>query len=146
MTPAGISWTASIVSAASFLSPATGRGVSIAPEALEQALPEVVAEVLSHNPDAIVLACSRAAFAPAALELARQKNTRPAITSYVNMIITEAFKIFDDVLGQYRLYAPSWVDYQNEHLHNLEEASEWLGDYAAPCLRPLRLDGGLCVL
>ncbi len=110
--------------------PCTARGVSIAPEALEQALPEVVAEVLSHNPDAIVLACSRAAFAPAALELARQKNTRPAITSYVNMIITEAFKIFDDVLGQYRLYAPSWVDYQNEHLHNLEEASEWLGDYA----------------
>ena len=106
--------------------PCTARGVSIAPEALEQALPEVVAEVLSHNPDAIVLACSRAAFAPAALELARQKNTRPAITSYVNMIITEAFKIFDDVLGQYRLYAPSWVDYQNEHLHNLEEASEWL--------------------
>ena len=104
-------------------SPLHGRGVSIAPEALEQALPEVVAEVLSHNPDAIVLACSRAAFAPAALELARQKNTRPAITSYVNMIITEAFKIFDDVLGQYRLYAPSWVDYQNEHLHNLEEAS-----------------------
>ena len=68
-------------------SPCTARGVSIAPEALEQALPEVVAEVLSHNPDAIVLACSRAAFAPAALELARQKNTRPAITSYVNMII-----------------------------------------------------------
>ena len=39
-------------------------------KALEQALPEVEAEVLSHDPDAIVLACSRAAFAPAALDLA----------------------------------------------------------------------------
>ncbi len=95
-----------------------------------QGLEDVVADVLDHDTDIILIASSRLCFSPIALELARQGNTRPAITNYVNMNIVEAVQLFDTVLGQYPLYAPSWVDYQEERLRNLEEASEWLGDYA----------------
>lgn len=91
---------------------------------------DTVSHILSNDIDAVIIATSQAAFVPIALELARQNNTLPAITNYVNMNITKSLQIFDAVLGQYALYAPSWVDYQDGRMEKLEDASEWLGDYA----------------
>jgi len=80
--------------------------------------------------DCVIIAAPQAFFPQVAGEMAAQELCRPALTTYLNSIITIAQATDARVKGKFDLYALSWLDYQEERADNLEEASIWLGDYA----------------
>jgi len=82
------------------------------------------------NVDFVVIAAAQATFPTIVKELAAQGMTVPAITTYVNTVITMAEQVASDIEGKFDVYAPGWLNYEGERGENLAAASEWLGDYA----------------
>ncbi|MCL2579807.1 MAG: ABC transporter substrate-binding protein [Oscillospiraceae bacterium] len=89
-----------------------------------------VTAINSANVDFIVVAAAQATMPTVVKELAAQNMTVPAITTYINTVITLAEQVADDIDGLFQLYASGWLNYEGERLANLEAASEWLGDYS----------------
>lgn len=93
-------------------------------------LSQAVEELKKENVDAVIIAAAQAYFPTIAGEMADQDFCRPAITTYLNSIITVARATHERVQGKFAIYALSWLNYQGPRMENLAEASEWLGDYA----------------
>lgn len=100
---------------------------SVAPDAVD--VSEVARDVLEQEVDFIILAASRKPAVTIAHELAQQGSRVPVITSYANMSNTVANRLYQQVGGQFPIYAPSWLDYQGENHDWLEETACWMGDY-----------------
>lgn len=93
-------------------------------------LEQAVEEIKKMQTDCLILAAPQAFFPQVAGGVAEQDLCRPVLTSYLNSIVTIAQETNRRVQGKFDIYALSWLNYQNERLDNLEEASYWLGDYA----------------
>lgn len=108
-------------------------GVSVISEQVAATASDVSAAVTSiknAGVDFIVIASAQATMPTIVKELAAQEVNTPAITTYLNTVITLAEQISDIVPSQFPLYATGWLNYEDERAVNLEEAAEWLGDYA----------------
>ncbi len=93
-------------------------------------LPAAVEALKAAQVDCVIIAAPQAFFPTVAGEMADQDLCRPVLTTYLNSIITIAQATDRRVKGKFDIYALSWLNYQDERLDNLEEASIWLGDYA----------------
>lgn len=80
--------------------------------------------------DFVIVASAQAIFPTLIGALADQNINKPAITTYLNSIITIAYQAYAVLRNKFEIYALSWLNYEGERLSNLEHASKWLGDYA----------------
>ncbi|SBW11015.1 putative ABC transporter ligand-binding protein [uncultured delta proteobacterium] len=104
----------------------SGREVPTSLEGLQEA----VSAIRRTGPDFLILAAPQAFFPEIAREVARQGMAVPALTTYLNGVITIAQKTDACVGGQFDIYALNWLNYDGERRQNLEDAAQWLGDYA----------------
>ena len=88
-----------------------------------------VSQMRAADVDFIIVASSQGSFPAIVQEMAAQGLRLPAMTTYVNTVITLAEQVVEPIRGKFDLYAPGWLNYEGEHAPNLELASEWLGDY-----------------
>jgi len=93
-------------------------------------LSRAVERMKESGAECVIIAAPQAFFPTVAGEMAAQDLCRPVLTTYLNSIITIAQATDALVKGKFDLYALSWLNYDDERLDNLEEASIWLGDYA----------------
>ncbi len=89
-----------------------------------------VTAIKNQDVDVVVVAAAQATMPTIVKELAAQNVNKPAITTYLNTVITVAEQVSDSIAGKFQIYAPGWLNYEDERADNLDEASEWLGDYA----------------
>lgn len=69
-----------------------------------------VTKIKNSDVDTIIIAGIQGTFPQIAKELAKQGNTKPAITTYVNVDKTMVNAIKTDVADKYEVYGNSWVD------------------------------------
>ncbi len=89
-----------------------------------------VTSIKNADVDFVIVAAAQATFPTIVKEMAAQGMDKPAMTTYVNTVITMAEQVASDIEGKFQVYAPGWLNYEGERAANLEEASEWMGDYA----------------
>lgn len=93
-------------------------------------LAQSIEKIKNARVDCVIIAAPQAFFPMVAGGMAEQDLILPVLTSYLNSIGTIAQKTDSYVKGKFDIFALSWLDYQDERLDNLAEASQWLGDYA----------------
>lgn len=93
-------------------------------------LARAVEEIKGARVDCVIIAAPQAFFPLVAGGMAEQDLCCPVLTTYLNSVSTIAQKTDSYVKGKFDIYALSWLNYQDERLDHLAEASYWLGDYA----------------
>lgn len=69
-----------------------------------------VTKIKNEDVDVVIIAGIQGTFPQIAKELAKQGNTKPAITTYVNVDKTMVEAIKSDVADKYEVYGNAWVD------------------------------------
>ncbi|GAA0083876.1 ABC transporter substrate-binding protein [Clostridium sp. CTA-7] len=69
-----------------------------------------VTKIKNANVDTVIIAGIQGTFPQIAKELAKQGNTKPAITTYVNVDKTMVEAVKADVAGKFDIYGNAWVD------------------------------------
>lgn len=82
-----------------------------------------VTKLKNEEVDIIIIAAIQGTFPQIAKELAKQGNTVPALTTYVNVATSMVDAVKDDVAGQYDIYGNAWVDITSP---NMAEFGEWV--------------------
>ncbi|MNM74335.1 hypothetical protein D3C81_860940 [compost metagenome] len=82
-----------------------------------------VTKIKNSNVDTIIIAGIQGTFPQIAKELAKQGNTKPAITTYVNVDKTMVNAIKADVADKYEVYGNSWVDVSSP---SMAEFQKWV--------------------
>ena len=114
----------------------TSSAVIPAPETLDRdmflkAIKKAVQEIKIYDPDFIIIAADQESFPDIADSLAASNTHKTVLTSYVNTVVTTAMRLIPVVKDNFDVYSFGWLDYRSPaHSKALEEASEWLGDYA----------------
>lgn len=80
-----------------------------------------VTKINDANVDAIIIAGIQGTFPQIAKELAKQGNTKPALTTYVNADIAMTNAIKDSVGTKYDVYADAWVDVSKPDFANFQK-------------------------
>jgi ABC-type branched-subunit amino acid transport system substrate-binding protein len=94
-----------------------------------------VQTIIDSDVDAIIIAAIQGTFPQIAKELAKQGNTVPAYTTYVNASVEMTNAVKDDVDDQYKIYADAWVDVSDSDA--VTKYTTWIGkvdgdaDYSA---------------
>lgn len=68
-----------------------------------------VTKIMSEEVDVVIIASMQNTFLTIAKELGKQGNTKPAITTYVNVGPTFFSQFADDIAGKYDLFGPGWL-------------------------------------
>ena len=79
-----------------------------------------VTKIKNANVDVVVIAGIQNTFPQVAKELAKQGNTKPALTTYVNVDKTMVEAIKADVAGKFDIYGNAWVDVTSDALSNFQ--------------------------
>ncbi len=88
-----------------------------------------VTKIKNANVDAVIIAGIQGTFPQIAKELAKQGNTKPAITTYVNVDKTMVDLIKADVADKYEIYGNAWVDVTTPAMADFQK---WVSkDFAA---------------
>lgn len=82
-----------------------------------------VTKIKNSDVDTIIIAGIQGTFPQIAKELAKQGNTKPAITTYVNVDKTMVNAIKADVADKYEVYGNSWVDITSP---SMTEFQKWV--------------------
>ena len=88
-----------------------------------------VTKIKNANVDAVIIAGIQGTFPQIAKELAKQGNTKPAITTYVNVDKTMVDLVKADVADKYEIYGNAWVDVTTPAMADFQK---WVSkDFAA---------------
>jgi branched-chain amino acid transport system substrate-binding protein len=79
-----------------------------------------VTKIKNANVDVVIIAGIQNTFPQVAKELAKQGNTKPALTTYVNVDKTMVEAIKADVAGKFDIYGNAWVDVTSDALANFQ--------------------------
>lgn len=82
-----------------------------------------VTKIKNSDVDTIIIAGIQGTFPQIAKELAKQGNTKPAITTYVNVDKTMVNAIKADVADKYEVYGNAWVDVSSP---SMAEFQKWV--------------------
>ncbi len=82
-----------------------------------------VTRLKNEGVDVVIIAAIQGTFPQIAKELAKQGNTAPALTTYVNVAASMVDAVKADVAGQYDIYGNAWVDITSP---NMAEFGEWV--------------------
>jgi len=82
-----------------------------------------VTKIKNSDVDTIIIAGIQGTFPQIAKELAKQGNTKPAITTYVNVDKTMVNSIKADVADKYEVYGNAWVDVSSP---SMAEFQKWV--------------------
>lgn len=82
-----------------------------------------VTRLKNEGVDVVIIAAIQGTFPQIAKELAKQGNTAPALTTYVNVATSMVDAVKADVAGQYDIYGNAWVDITSP---NMAEFGEWV--------------------
>ncbi len=89
-----------------------------------------VKKINKEDIDFIVVGSSQAYFSTIIESLQKNQNKKSVMTTYLNSIITIAYKTSKVLNDSFEIYALSWLNYDEKRSVNLELASEYLSDYA----------------
>ena len=107
-----------------------------AAEMLEQSaflksIRDTVLSMKDYDPDFIIIAAGQESFPDIAAALAETDTCKTVLTSYVNTVVTIAMRLIPVIKNKFDIYSFGWLDYTSQrHMAALNEASDWLGDYA----------------
>lgn len=79
-----------------------------------------VTKIKNANVDVVIIAGIQNTFPQVAKELAKQGNTKPALTTYVNVDKTMVEAIKADVDGKFDVYGNAWVDVSSDALADFQ--------------------------